>query len=180
MVEKADDLTLRDSGMWKKAIRFVCRYFSIGFLIGIGIYAIDEIHWRLVGSERIAELQQSIDSLNELKEKLVFEPLINHLDNSESEAPPSNETASEADLLRPTPYFVNGEIQGYRVYPGSNRSGFRSLGLRPGDLVTEIDGQPLNETAVASELFEKALSGQTARLSVHRGDERKIIVVKVD
>ena len=166
--------------MWKKAIRFVCRYLAIGVLVGIGIYAIEEIHWRLIGSARLAEVQQSIDSLNELQEKLVFEPFINHLEESDSEALPSNETASEADLLRPTPYFVNGEIQGYRVYPGSNRSGFRSLGLRPGDLVTEIDGQPLNETAVASELFEKALSGQTARLGVLRGNELKIIEVKVE
>ena len=170
----------RDYGMWKKSIRFVCRYLAIGVLIGIGIYTVDEIHWRYFGSERVEMLQQSLDTLKESYEMLAYEPLINHLEESQSEALPSNETASERDLLRPTPYFVNGEIQGYRVYPGSDRSGFRSLGLRPGDLVTEIDGQPLNETAVASELFEKALSGQTVRFSVLSGDELKIIEVKVD
>jgi len=170
----------KEFGMWKKAIRFACRYLAIGVLVGIGIYAVDEIHWKLFGSERVAELQQSIDSLNKLQERLVFEPLVNHLEESESGPLPSDEIASEPDLLRPTPFYVNGEIQGYRVYPGSDRNGFRSLGLRPGDLVTEIDGQPLNKTEVATELFERAVSGQPVHVGVLRGDELEIIEIKVD
>jgi hypothetical protein len=92
----------------------------------------------------------------------------------------STKQAVDPDPLRPTPYFVNGEIRGYRVYPGSDRSVFASLGLRPGDLVTEIDGQPLSQPEIASELFEKAISGQPAQFSVLRGDELKIIEIKVD
>ena len=45
-----------------------------------------------------------------------------------------------ADVIRPTPYFVNGQQQGYRVYPGRNRDQFTALGLRPGDLIKDIDG----------------------------------------
>ena len=92
----------------------------------------------------------------------------------------SRKQAVDPDPLRPTPYFVNGEIRGYRVYPGSDRSAFASLGLRPGDLVTEIDGQPLTDSAVAFELFEKALSGQLVQFSVLRGDEPMVIEIKVD
>ena len=166
--------------MWKNAIRFVGRYLAIGILFGIGLYAIDEIHWRLFGSERLMELQQSVDDLGKLQEKPAFDPIIDHPEISESEAPSSDETDRVPDVLRPTPYFVNGEIRGYRVYPGSNRSGFRSLGFRPGDLITEIDGQPLNDPAAATELFEKAFSGQTVSFSVLRGDELTIIEFKAD
>jgi len=166
--------------MWKKSIRFVCRYLTIGVLIGIGIYAIDEIHWRFFGSERMAELQQSIDSLNELQEKLVFEPIVNHLEEHQPDSLPSGETTNGSDSIRPTPYYVNGEIQGYRVYPGSDRLVFRSLGLRPGDLVTAIDGQPLTDSTVAFELFGKALGGQPVQFSILRGDEPVTLEVNAD
>ena len=46
--------------------------------------------------------------------------------------------ASFTDILRPQPYMPNGELKGYRVYPGRDRRRFAALGLRPGDLVTEL------------------------------------------
>ncbi len=92
----------------------------------------------------------------------------------------STKQAIDSDAIRPTPYFVNGELRGYRVYPGSDPSAFISLGLRPGDLITEIDGQPLDQPEVASVLFKKAHSGQSVQVSVLRGDELKIIEIRVD
>ena len=47
--------------------------------------------------------------------------------------------AKLADVIRPTPYYVSGQMQGYRVYPGRDRRQFAALGLRPGDLVKDID-----------------------------------------
>jgi len=155
-------------------------YIVIGVLIGIGIYAVDEIHWRYFGSERLEIIQRSLDSIKESYPLLEYEPPFDYPEEKRPEAQPSGESASGPDLLRPTPYFVNGEIQGYRVYPGSDRTGFRSLGLRPGDLVTEIDGQPLNKTEVATELFQRAISGQPVQVGVLRGDELEIIEIKVD
>jgi len=34
-----------------------------------------------------------------------------------------------SDIIRPTPYFVDGQQQGYRVYPGRDRAQFSALGL---------------------------------------------------
>ena len=62
--------------------------------------------------------------------------------------------AKLADVIRPTPYFVNGQQQGYRVYPGRNRAQFSALGLRPGDLIKDIDGQSLSDPAQAMQLFQ--------------------------
>lgn len=166
--------------MWKKSVRFVCRYIAIGVLIGMGFYAVDEIHWRLVGSERAAELQQAIEKLNEFRDEMVLEPLVNSLQEKQSEPLPSSESTSVGDLILPTPYFVNGEVQGYRVYPGADRNGFRSLGLMPGDLVTQIDGQPLNTPDGAVEQFGKLLGSRPMQLRVLRGDEPMTIEVNVD
>src|SRR5262249_4492296 len=50
-----------------------------------------------------------------------------------------------ADVMRPQPVYANGKQTGYRVYPGRNRQAFLKLGLRPGDLVTAINGTPLDD-----------------------------------
>lgn len=64
------------------------------------------------------------------------------------------------EIIRPQPYMPNGELKGYRIYPGRNREQFVALGLKPGDLVTEINGMALNNPAQAMELF-RALADTT-------------------
>jgi len=64
------------------------------------------------------------------------------------------------EIIRPQPYMPNGELKGYRIYPGRNREQFIALGLKPGDLVTEINGMALNNPAQAMELF-RALADTT-------------------
>ena len=64
------------------------------------------------------------------------------------------------EIIRPQPYMPNGELKGYRIYPGRNREQFVSLGLQPGDLVTEINGMTLNNPAQAMEMF-RALADTT-------------------
>ena len=59
-----------------------------------------------------------------------------------------------SDVIRPTPYFVNGQQSGYRVYPGRNRQQFAALGLRPGDLIKDIDGQSLTDPTQAMQIFQ--------------------------
>ena len=52
----------------------------------------------------------------------------------------TNNAASFAEIIRPQPFMPNGQLKGYRVFPGRNRQQFIALGLRPGDLVTAING----------------------------------------
>ncbi|MDJ0908528.1 MAG: PDZ domain-containing protein [Woeseiaceae bacterium] len=166
--------------MWKKSIAFIGRYIAIGVLVGIGIYAVDEVHWRLFGSERLESLQQNMESLRETYQKLQDDLAFSIVEAGQSETLPANETIEDPFPFRPAPYFVNGELQGYRLYPGSDRMEFMSLGLRPGDLLTEIDGQPMNDPADAFELFEKALNGQPVQFSIVRDDELEQIEIRLD
>ncbi len=68
------------------------------------------------------------------------------------------------DVVRPQPFMPGGQLKGYRIYPGPNREQFAALGLRAGDLVTEINGVALNNPAQGMEVFRSL--GETAQVTV--------------
>lgn len=82
-----------------------------------------------------------------------------------------------ADIIRPTPYFVDGEQQGYRVYPGRNRQQFAALGLRPGDLIKDIDGQALTDPQQAMQIFQSLDSADQVSVTVERNGQPEVIVL---
>ncbi|MGQ0834414.1 MAG: type II secretion system protein GspC [Gammaproteobacteria bacterium] len=73
-----------------------------------------------------------------------------------------------SDIMRQQPVFAQGKQRGYRVYPGRNRQAFMRLGLRPGDLVTAINGTPLDDPARGAEIFRTIGSSSEARVTVMR------------
>jgi general secretion pathway protein C len=85
-----------------------------------------------------------------------------------------------ADVIRPTPYFVNGQQQGYRVYPGRDRELFSSMGLRPGDLIREIDGQSLSDPTQAMEIFQSLGTATQVSVTVERNGTPETIVLRTD
>ena len=85
-----------------------------------------------------------------------------------------------SDVIRPTPYFVDGQQQGYRVYPGRNRAQFTALGLRPGDLVKDIDGQSLNDPTQAMQIFQTLGSASEVSVTVERNGQPEVIVLRTD
>lgn len=80
-------------------------------------------------------------------------------------------------VMRPQPFFVDGKLAGYRVYPGPNTRAFASLGLRPGDLVTAIDGTPINDPSRADEIFRTLGSSSEARVTVLRAGQQQNLVL---
>jgi general secretion pathway protein C len=82
-----------------------------------------------------------------------------------------------ADVIRPTPYFVNGQQQGYRVYPGRNRAQFASLGLRPGDLIKDIDGQALSDPSQAMKIFQSMDNADQVSVTVERNGQAQVLVL---
>lgn len=85
-----------------------------------------------------------------------------------------------ADVIRPTPYFVNGQQQGYRVYPGRDRKQFAALGLRPGDLIKDIDGQSLSDPTQAMEIFQSLGKASQVSVTVERDGTPETIVLKTE
>lgn len=84
------------------------------------------------------------------------------------------------DLIRPQPVFSNGKQLGYRVYPGRRRQQFVSLGLKPGDLVTEINGSPLNDPARGAEIFKSLAESNQVTVTVERNGSPQVLVLDTD
>ena len=82
-----------------------------------------------------------------------------------------------SQVLRPTPYFVGGKQQGYRVYPGRNRREFSRLGLRPGDLIKEIGGTPLTDPTQAMQIFESLGSTNEVTVTIERNGTPEVLVL---
>lgn len=82
-----------------------------------------------------------------------------------------------ADVIRPTPYFVAGQQQGYRVYPGRDRRQFAALGLRPGDLIKEIDGAALTDPQQAMQIFQNLGTADQVSVTVERNGQPEVLVL---
>jgi general secretion pathway protein C len=89
----------------------------------------------------------------------------------------SDNVTKLADVIRPTPYFVAGQQQGYRVYPGRDRRQFAALGLRPGDLIKDIDGAALTDPQQAMEIFQNLGSADQVSVTVERNGQPEVLVL---
>jgi len=84
---------------------------------------------------------------------------------------------SLTDVIRPQPVFKDGQQQGYRVYPGRQRQQFAQLGLRPGDLVTQINGMALNDPARGMEIFRSLGDATSVSVTVERNGQMEVLTL---
>lgn len=84
------------------------------------------------------------------------------------------------DVVRPQPFMPDGQLKGYRIYPGPNRAQFTALGLRPGDLVTEINGTALNNPTQGMEVFRSLGSATQVSLTVERDGQPQVLSLNMD
>jgi general secretion pathway protein C len=82
-------------------------------------------------------------------------------------------------MMRPQPVFAGGKMKGFRVYPGANRQAFARMGLRAGDLVTAINGTPLDDKDRAQEIFGTLNSSTEARVTITRANRQQELVLNI-
>lgn len=85
--------------------------------------------------------------------------------------------ASLTEIIRPQPVFKDGRQQGYRVYPGRQRAQFAQLGLRPGDLITQINGMALDDPARGMEIFRGLADATSVTVTVDRDGETEMLTL---
>jgi general secretion pathway protein C len=83
----------------------------------------------------------------------------------------ANNPGAITDILRPQPVFANGQQRGYRVYPGRHRDQFSKLGLMPGDLVTSINGAPLDDQARGMEILQSMNAATDVTITEERNGQ---------
>ncbi|WP_020559073.1 type II secretion system protein N [Thiofilum flexile] len=72
------------------------------------------------------------------------------------------------DLVTASPAKVNGQMQGFRVNPGKNMQLFQTTGLIAGDIVTEINGIPLNNMSSGIKALNTITKASNVSLKVLR------------
>jgi general secretion pathway protein C len=85
------------------------------------------------------------------------------------------------EVMRTVPSYDNkaGRLRGFRAYPGRNRTAFSKLGLKPGDLVTAINGTPLDDPQRSQEVFNTIQTSERATVTVERAGQRQDITLNV-
>jgi general secretion pathway protein C len=84
-------------------------------------------------------------------------------------------------VMRTVPSYDNqaGKLRGFRAYPGRNRAIFNKLGLRPGDLVTGINGTPLDDPQHSQDVFNTIQSSDHVTVTIERGGQKQDITLNI-
>jgi general secretion pathway protein C len=87
--------------------------------------------------------------------------------------------ARASDYVRVQPANIGGQLKGYRVYPGKDRAAFSAAGLRPGDLVTSVNGVQLDDPAKALQMLGDLGQAGQVNLVVERGGQSQNISINL-
>lgn len=83
--------------------------------------------------------------------------------------------SKSADYVRIQPNNNGGQMHGYRIYPGRNPVVFNNAGLKPGDLVTAVNGVPLDDTQKGLQMLNDLSKAGSFSLSIDRGGQSQTI-----
>jgi hypothetical protein len=72
------------------------------------------------------------------------------------------------DFLRPVPVYRNGVIAGFQIYPGSRAALFAKWGLQSGDVLTDLEGQPVSDADQLMNTLRSLLDGEALTATVQR------------
>jgi general secretion pathway protein C len=72
-----------------------------------------------------------------------------------------------------------GKLRGFRAYPGRNRAIFAKLGLKAGDLVTAINGTPLDDPQRSQDVFNTIQTSDHVTVTIERGGQKQDITLNI-
>ena len=87
--------------------------------------------------------------------------------------------ANFTDFIVISPHRPSGELEGYRVSPGKNPELFKEAGLKPGDIVIEINGFDLTDMQQSLEAMNALRQMQSLQMTVSRQDEMLTIYLDI-
>ena len=86
-----------------------------------------------------------------------------------------------SQIMRAVPSYDSaaGKLRGFRIYPGRNRTAFNNLGLRPGDLVTAINGAALDDPQRGQEIMNTVETSDRATVTIERGGQAQDLTLNI-
>lgn len=84
------------------------------------------------------------------------------------------------DAVRPMPHMgKGGAMVGYKLMPGRDPAFFRELGLRPGDVVVQINDVRLDSKQNGMRALKSIQSGDQASMTVLRGGQEQVMNLRM-
>lgn len=80
-------------------------------------------------------------------------------------------------IVRISPISRGKKFLGFRVSPGKNRSIFKTLGLKVGDIVTAVDGVQLDSPQKGFQVIEKLATASSINLTVKSGSTERAVTL---
>ena len=81
--------------------------------------------------------------------------------------------------MNAVPYMVNGQLEGFKVNYIKKGSDFSKLGIKRGDIIIAVNGEPLNNLKVPIEFFKNLDTMTAATFTIKRGNEIKELEYEV-
>lgn len=82
---------------------------------------------------------------------------------------PADVSRSISDVVAMSIHREGGQVVGYRIRPGRNAEQFTALGLQANDIVTAVNGVPLNNPGKIMEIYRNMSNATSANLEIKRG-----------
>ncbi|MDD3517958.1 MAG: type II secretion system protein GspC [Chromatiales bacterium] len=84
------------------------------------------------------------------------------------------------EMVQIQPVTTDGVIRGYTINPRREHQLFRRMGLRPGDLVTGINGVAVTDSAAIAAVLAQIGTAPEITLDVERGGRNDSVVLRFD
>jgi len=110
-----------------------------------------------VGPAGDSSAASSIQALDQIRSQLLSDP------------------SKAQDFIRIQPVNTDGGLHGYRIYPGKDHSLFNNAGLKPGDVVTSVNGVSLDDPAKSLQLLSDLSKAQQLSLVIDRGGQSQTV-----
>lgn len=94
--------------------------------------------------------------------------------NSQVSGPTESDVSAEisrsiSDVVAMSIHREGGQVVGYKIRPGRNAEQFTALGLQADDIVTAVNGMPLNNPGKIMEIYKNMSDATSANLEIKRG-----------
>ena len=82
-------------------------------------------------------------------------------------------------FARVQPVMEGGKLKGYKLSPNKEKQLFRQVGLRPGDVVTSVNGIPLDDPATVGQVLNQLTNSSELTLTLDRGGRQETVTVSL-
>ncbi|MEH6490549.1 type II secretion system protein GspC [Halopseudomonas sp.] len=84
------------------------------------------------------------------------------------------------EVISATPVMVDGAMYGLEVTPSRNAREFEAAGLKPGDVITDVDGTPIADIQDYRDILKGLTDASSVSVSLERDGEPMNITITMD